>query len=105
MFLVGLQMHASLRPCYGCNGYRVDKNGRKTTNKHGFFIVGQLRTINTVVESNVQWRNNTKNMLEKDARAQLQYYDSCQNIPIDVHHNLDVPLLLICPPDPLHCIR
>ena len=52
-FLVGLQMHASLRPCYGCNGYRVDKNGRKTTNKHGFFIVGQLRTINIVVESSV----------------------------------------------------
>ena len=105
MLLVGLQSHSSMHPCYLCNGYRVNKNGRKTTSKDGSFVVGQLRTVNTIKESNGKWRADTQHMSEKDAKSELKNYDSCQNIPIDIHHQLDVPLLFLCPPDPLHGIR
>ena len=94
-----------MHPCYGCTGYRVNKNGQKTTSKDGRFVVGELRTINKIIRDYEEWKSDTQDMSAKDARNELRNYNSVQEKPIDIICDVDVPLLLLSPPDPLHCIR
>ena len=95
-----------MHPCYLCTGYRVDQKGRKTASKDGCFYAGQLRTIKNLRDDNERWKRATRLMSTKSARSELMKFNSVEFQPLDIFSSmLDVPLMYISPPDPLHCIR
>ena len=103
--LMGIGPHTSLCPCIYCEASKVDDNtGRRTTDKALYWSEDRRRTMRIIIELRkrflAKWgaRANTP-----AAKAAIKKFFSVVSFPIDLPEAmLDMLVLLIIPPDPLH---
>ena len=106
-----MQSHSSHHPCPYCTAARYNKNGKKTVT--GDWGEGEKRTPDSIRLDNSYWLRKGRKATKKrpavrgggGVRKKLAQFNSCQDVPIrlQVHQNC-MEVLLVCPPDPLHCV-
>ena len=93
-------------PCLYCTGYRLDKNGVKTHQRAHSWFLGILRTPGFQTERarahEAKWAGKSKRL----AKLDRQNFSSVVYEPVTLPRGMDdIPILLICPPDPLHYVK
>ena len=95
--MVGIQSTSSMHPCPYCDGYKVDKTGKKT-NQKGTFVKGSKRTGRTL-----QTDFESYNSLGRSDRKQLMNFNSVEFPPLYIHEGQeDMDVIQLYPPPVLH---
>ena len=86
-----------MHPCPYCDGYKVDKQGRKT-NQKGTFVKGQKRTGKSLLENFESYRTQGGSN-----RKNLQNYNSVEFPPLYIREGQeDMDVINLYPPPELH---
>ena len=107
----GLQSHASHHPCPYYTAARYDDKGKKTV--VGDWGEGDERTPGSIRMDNWFWLRKGRKATKRQTairggggkRKNLEQFNNCQNVPIRLKESQEnTEVLLIAPPDPLHCV-
>ena len=106
--LMGIGSHTSYCPCIYCEGFKVTDDKKSWTTKKALYWSkdARRRTMRMIIELRkrflIKWRGRTNSAR---AKADIKNHASVIGLPIDLPEAmLDLLVLLVIPPDPLHCV-
>ena len=104
--LMALSTHTSLCPCLYCEAFKVSDTGNPTTRKALHWSTAERRTVKRIREVRARWEAKWQGKLDsKKAKDDHKNFASVIGSPIQLPEAMtEIPLLLVIPPDPLHCI-
>ena len=95
--MVGIQSTSSMHPCPYCDGFKVDKKGKKT-NQKGTFVQGEKRTGKTL-----QTDFESFSSRGQSDRKQLMNFNSVEFPPLYIREGQeDMDVIQLYPPPVLH---
>ena len=104
--MAGVGSHSSMHPCLYCTGHKVDAEGKKTNQAAHRWVLGSWRTIRTQSETFQRHRDKWRGRAKISAKKDRQNFDSVVYEPVTWQRGKDdTPILLLCPPDPLHVVK
>jgi hypothetical protein len=106
VILCGISGTSSMHSCPYCEGYKVNKQGKKTNQKGEWLCGNTLRTMGSLMKHFKKWDKDTVDWSRTKARKELQHYFNVEFPPVFFLNPEDEDKLVIdvLPPPYLHCV-
>ena len=105
--LMGIGCHTSYSPCIYCEAFKLAADGKTWTTKKALYWSkgARRRTIRMIMELRRRFLTKWGGRLNSAAaKADIKFFASVVGWPIELPEAmLDLLVLLVIPPDPLHC--